>query len=249
MAKLFDALVRNMFFSNKNNLISLDEPYKVLGNLLKGHKVTGIIDAGASNGRISRRVLKIFPEASVYAFEPNPLYENTLNQFAKEDSRFFPNFIALSDSRGDADLCITESPGIASLYKPGKLLKEMDSHGSSLKSTLKINVIPLDEWLNQNGNPSIQFMKLDIQGSELRALRGAEKALKSSMLAVYTEILFNSLYDGGSLHSEIDLCLRECGFVLYDIFKPKYNPNGLLMWGNAIYLHSKRLDIKKAIND
>lgn len=241
MAKLFDNLVRNTIFAKKNNLLSLDEPYKVLENLLKKHKITGIIDAGASHGRISRRLLKIFPEASVYAFEPNPLYEKTLNQFAREDKRFFPHYCALSDHKGYADLRITESPGITSLYKPGKFLKEFDSHGSSLRSTKTVEVVTLDEWLREKGKPAIQLIKLDIQGSELLALRGSKCELKSSVLAIYTEVLFNPLYDGGALYSEIDLYLREQEFVLYDIFKPKYNSSGLLMWGNAIYIHRKRL--------
>jgi FkbM family methyltransferase len=241
MAKLFDTLIRNTFFSKKKNLLSLDEPFKVLENLLKKHKITGIIDAGASHGRISRRLLRSFPEASLYAFEPNPLYENTLNQLAKDDSRFFPNFIALSDHKGYSDLRITESPGITSLYKPGKFLKEFDSHGSALRCTKTIEVMPLDDWVKENGNHDIQIIKLDIQGAELLALRGAQNILENSVLAVYTEILFNPLYDGGALYSEIDLYLREQEFVLYDIFKPKYNSTGLLMWGNAIYIHGKKL--------
>ncbi|MBU0545040.1 MAG: FkbM family methyltransferase [Proteobacteria bacterium] len=240
MVKLFDTLLRNTIFAKKNNLLSIDDPYSILERLLKSHKITGIIDAGASNGRISKKLLKIFPEASVYAFEPNPLYEKTLNQFAWEDKRFFPYYFALSDHKGFEDFCITVSPGNTSLFKPGKRLKEIDPDGASLKSTKKVEVMPVDEWLKENGNHSIQLIKLDIQGAELLALRGAENVLKNSVLAVYTEILFNPLYEGGALYSDIDLCLRNYGFVLYDIFKPKYNSNGLLMWGNAIFLNSNK---------
>jgi len=240
MAKLFDNLLRNTIFAKKNNLLSIDDPYRTLGRLLNNHEITGIIDAGASNGRISKKFLKIFPEACVHAFEPNPLYENTLNQFSREDGRFFPHYCALSDHKGFEDFCITESPGNTSFFKPAKRLKEIDPEGSSVKNIKKVEVIPLDEWLKENGNHSIQIIKLDIQGAELLALRGAQNALNNSVLAIYTEILFNPLYDGGALYSEIDLYLRNQGFVLYDIFKPKYNSSGLLMWGNAIFLNSNK---------
>ena len=240
MAKLFDTLLRKTVFAKKNNLFSLDDPYRTLKRLLKNHSITGIIDAGASNGRISKKLLKIFPEACVHAFEPNPLYEKTLKQFSREDGRFFPHYCALSDHKGLEDFCITESPGNTSFFKPGKRLKEIDPGGSSLKSINKIEVMPLDEWLKENGNHSIQLIKLDIQGAELLALRGAQNVLKNSVLAIYTEILFNPLYDGGALYSDIDLCLRNYGFVLYDIFKPKYNSSGLLMWGNAIFLNGNQ---------
>jgi len=84
-------------------------------------------------------------------------------------------------------------------------------------------------------------MKFDIQAGELRALRGAVRVLQSSTLLVYTEIWFNPVYNGGAIYSEIDLFFREYGFALYDMFKLKYNPNGLIMWGNAIFLNVRRL--------
>jgi hypothetical protein len=60
---------------------------------------------------------------------------------------------------------------------------------------------------------------------------------------VYTEICFNAIYDDGGLYSEIDLFLREHGFGLYDIYKPRYGPNGLLLWANAIFVHAERLGV------
>lgn len=243
MAKVFDTLIRKTLFSKKKNLLSLDEPYNVLENLLKNQKVTGIIDAGASHGRISRRLLRIFPEAQVYAFEPNPLYKEELDQLAHEDKRFFPQYCALSDHKGFEDFCITVSPGSTSFFKPGKRLKEIDPAGSLLQSTSKIEVTTIDDWLKENGNPPLHLMKFDIQGAELLALRGAENVLKNSVLAVYTEILFNPLYEEGALYTDIDLCLRDYGFFLYDIFKPKYSSGGLLLWGNAIFLNGRKFKI------
>jgi len=48
--------------------------------------------------------------------------------------------------------------------------------------------------------------------------------------------MFNSLYEGGAVFADLDVLLRERNFVLHDIYKPKYNDQGMLMWGNAIYL-------------
>ncbi len=241
MAKLFSSFVRKTFFAKKKNLVSLDDPYTVIGQLLQKYQVTGIIDAGASNGRISRRLLSLFPEALVYAFEPNPSYTDILQQYAARDSRLQPQFFALSDQEGIVELQVTGSPGNTSLFRPGSRLKEIDPQGASIKSVEKVEAVTIDGWARRNGDLAIQLMKFDIQGGELRAFRGAAQTLSSSTILVYTEILFNSLYDGGAICSQIDLCLREYGFVLYDIFKPKYGSNGLLMWGNAIFLHADRL--------
>lgn len=241
MAKLFKSFVRKTLFAKKKNLASLDDPYEVMAQLLRNHQVTGIIDAGASDGHISRRLLRLFHKARVYAFEPNPLYTKTLQQYADEDSRFQPQFYALSDQEGTVELQVTGSPGNTSLFRPGNRLKEIDPQGASIKSVEKVEAVTIDGWSRRNNDPAIQLMKFDIQGGELSAFHGAANTLSSSTLLVYTEILFNPLYDEGAIYSQIDLCLREYGFVLYDIFKPKYGSNGLLMWANAIFAHAKRL--------
>jgi FkbM family methyltransferase len=243
MSNRFSSFIKKILLGKNKNLVSLDEPYYVMARLLKGVQVAAIIDAGASNGRISRKLLRKFPEARVYGFEPNILYAETLQQYAKENSRFHPQFLALSDHEGTADLYTTVSPGSTSLFAPGERLQKIDPRGVSLKSSEKVEVVTIDQWAKRNGDPAVQLMKFDIQGGELRALRGAARVLQNSTLLVYTEILFNPLYKNGSIFSEVDLLLRKYGFMLYDIFKPKYDPKGLLLWGNAIYLHSERLGI------
>ena len=240
MSNPFSLFFKKTVLGTKNNLVSLDEPYQAFARLLKNFQITGIIDAGASNGRISKKLIHNFPKAHVYGFEPNSLYVNTLFQYAKEDSRFSPCFVALSDHEGTADLQKTASPGSTSLYTPGEQLKKLDPIGTSVKKTEKVEVTTIDQWVILNGNPAIQLMKFDIQGGELKALQGATRTLKNSTLLIYIEILFNPLYSGGAIYSDIDLFLRKYGFVLYDIYKPKYNSNGLLLWGNAIYLHADK---------
>ena len=241
MSNRFSSFMKKKLLGKNQNLVSINEPYGVMTKLLKDFEVTGIIDAGASNGHISKRLLRKFTSAHVYAFEPNPLYAHTLQKYAKEDRRFHPYFLALSDQEGNADLHVTESPGSTSLFTPGKRLKQMDSQGTSVKSLEKVKVVTIDEWAKRNDDPSIQVMKFDIQAAELKALRGAVNVLQSSTLLVYTEICFNPIYEEGAIYSEIDLFFRKYGFALYDIFTPKYGPNGLVLWAKDIFLNAERL--------
>jgi len=243
MTQGLGSLIKKKFLGKNRNLVSLDEPYEVMARLLKDHRVTGMIDAGASNGRISRRLLHKFPAAHAYAFEPNPLYAETLRQYAKDDNRFHPQFLALSDHEGTATLHVTESPGSTSLFAPGNRLRQMQPEGASVKSLEQIELVTIDQWAQRSGDPAIQLMKFDIQAGELKALQGAVRVLRSSTLLVYTEIWFNPVYEEGAIYSQIDLFLREHGFALYDMFKPKYSPNGFLMWANAVFLNARRLGL------
>lgn len=243
MAKILQSIFKNTLLSKSGNLVSFDDPYLIASNLLANKKVTGVMDIGASNGRISKRLLNLFPDAQAYGFEPNPLYRQTLLDFKNCEPRFHPQFLALSDSDCTVDLQITESPGSTSLFNPGKFLKNLDPEGSVVKKTEQVECTTIDNWLEKNNNLEIQVMKFDIQGGELNAMKGAENLLDNKVLLIYTEILFNPLYEGGAVFSDIDKVLRERGFVLHNIYKPRSDNNDMLLWGNAIYVHANRLNL------
>lgn len=243
MANRLSTWLQRLVCAKKGNLNSFDEPYGVMARLLRDHRVTGILDVGASNGHISQRLLRKFPEATSYAFEPNPLYRETLTRLSSDDARIQPQFYALSDEEREVELQLTTSPGSTSLFTPATRLQQMYPEATQVQGVEKVKAVTIDGWAASQDNPAIQVIKFDIQGGELAAMRGATKQLQNSALLVYTEILFNVLYDGGAIYSQLDQYLREYGFVLYDIYKPKYNDNGLLMWGNAIFLHAGRVGV------
>ncbi len=241
MANLLKSFVRYTLFRRSGSLVCFDKNYTAIGRLLCGQRVTGILDAGASNGRISKRFLRMFPEAQVFAFEPQPLYREALEQYAQKDPRFQPQFAALSDTVGTIDLHLTHSPGTTSLFIPDPRMKALYPEETVTTGVEKVDVVSIDEWAMRHGDPAIQLMKFDIQGGELKAMEGASRVLQTSTLLVYTEILFNPLYEGGAIYSQIDLCLRKFGFVLYNIFKPKSDKNQMLYQADAIFVHAERL--------
>ncbi len=242
MSNRFSAFIKKRVVGKNQNLVSLDEPFVVMERLLKGHRITGILDAGASNGSVSRWLLEHFPEATAYGFEPNPMYVEKLTEYASEEPRFKPQYFALSDREGTADLHVTESPGITSLFSRAKSLEAYDAKGSTVKRVEKVKVVTIDRWA-ADANRDIQVMKFDIQGGELKALQGATHTLQHSTLLIFIEIWFNPSYEDGAIFGDVDLFLRRNGFVLQDIYKPKYQPNGLLYWANAIYVQPQKLGL------
>jgi len=52
-----------------------------------------------------------------------------------------------------------------------------------------------------------------------------------------------SVHEGGAIYSQIDLCLREAGFLLFNLFKPRSNEDGMLIQANAIFVHAERLEL------
>lgn len=234
MGKPIRELLRRTLFHKKGNLINLDAPYPVMVKLLHGRNVHGILDAGASDGRISKRLLRLFPTATAYLFEPNPAYQSRLEALAQRDQRFKPFPFALLDREGDLTYYETESLGDCSLLKPSE---------QQPKRVSTVPAVTLDAWSQEQGNPPIEILKFDIQGAELSALRGGPQMLDRSVLLVYCEIWFNRVrgYEGGCLFGDVDLFLRDHGFELYNIYAPKSDDNDMLLWGNAIYYHRERI--------
>lgn len=109
----------------------------------------------------------------------------------------------------------------------------------------------LDTWINSNlkvreiFTPSegssagkspggVSLINLDIQGVELRALKGLGSYL-SSFKIIYTEVNTEHVYEGCDLLEDMDSYLEEQGFVRVEIRMEKQN------WGDAIYLHKSLL--------
>ena len=238
---MFQSVCRRVLAQRYGNLASLHDPYVALRQVLKGHDVTGILDAGASNGRVSSKLLKVFPSASSFMFEPNPAYREGLLAEATKDHRLKPQFYALADKRGTVDLQVASSAGVTSLFDPGERMRKLYPNESKGVGVVSVEAVTIDSWHEQNGRPEIQLMKFDIQGAEKIALQGAKRVLGSSVLVVYSEVFFNPLYDGGAILSDIDLVLRDSGFLLFNLYKIRAGDDGVLMQANAIFVHGERM--------
>jgi len=77
---------------------------------------------------------------------------------------------------------------------------------------------------------TLNFVNLDIQGVELRALKSMEKYL-SHVHYIYTEVNTEEVYKGCNLIGEIDAYLKGLGFVR--VAQKIYSEYG---WGDAFYM-------------
>jgi FkbM family methyltransferase len=89
----------------------------------------------------------------------------------------------------------------------------------------------------ENINQKIDFLNLDIQGSELLALKGMGKML-NDIKYIYTEINTEYVYKNCCLVTEIDEYLRK-----YNFYRVKTGfMNEKWGWGDALYIKKERLE-------
>jgi FkbM family methyltransferase len=166
------------------------------------------VDGGAFHGAASRDLLARFPDAEVHAFEPQPELFARLTGEAKGHPRWRVHPFALSDAEGEATFHTpagqTEA---ASLLAPGA--------GFNPAEKYPVRVITLAAWAASAGlKPDV--LKLDLQGGEGLALRGAAPIL-AGVRAVLVEVNFTSRYEGCALFGGVAHLLEDAGFRLYDI--------------------------------
>ena len=141
----------------------------------------------------------------------------------------------------EGELHFTRGRGTTSLFWPNQRAIMTWGRSSEVSVSRRVPVDTIDAWARREDIGPIEVFKLDIQAGELLALHAADRTLRQEILVVYTEVFFNPMYEGGALFSEIDLLLRERGFLLYDIYKPAVDSRGMLLNANPIYLHGVRL--------
>jgi hypothetical protein len=115
-------------------------------------------------------------------------------------------------------------------------------------ATIEVPATTIDAFCKQESINEIQILKMDIQGEELMALKGAtEKLNQGAISLIFTEVEFVPLYKNQALFYEICDFLAGYGYTLFDIYDINYMANGQLVWGNAIFFsaHVRARMIKK----
>lgn len=207
--------------------------------LLTGMPITTIFDLGSNVGNITARYKTLFPEATIYSFEPSPHEFEQLSQRFAGQQAIQPMCCALSDSPGKADFIICQDSGSNSLLESEPPIW-VDPPGLIAKvATIQVDVTTIDDFCDQEGIDHISILKMDIQGAELMALQGAHrKLLQHDIGLIYTEILFVPIYKRQAQFHEICSFLSRYGYTLFGIYNFCRDTSGQIKFADAIFANN-----------
>lgn len=164
---------------NNNESIAANGELEVIRRFIPHSKV--VFDVGAHIGEWAKLVLEINPEVELHCFEPS------LSTFEKLRSQKFPlnvicNNFGLSSQDRRAELKIFEKEsGMNSLYRR----EGIEDRGFPPQEGIEtITLRTLDDYCIEKNIRRIDYLKLDIEGHELEALRGAEMMLKEERISI-----------------------------------------------------------------
>jgi FkbM family methyltransferase len=178
--------------------------------LLSGRPVRVILDAGAFVGDTVAKFRETFPEADVYCFEPTGDPYSKLSARFKGDPKVHPVRMAIGERAGQATLHVNVFDQTNSLLPIDPAIKEFVLPGQDRQvATESVPVVSIDEFCNQRGIESVDILKMDIQGFELNALRGARGLLeRRAIQLIATEVLFGRMYQGQTYYHDV---VTNCG--------------------------------------
>lgn len=169
-----------------------------------------IIDAGANAGQFARAAHLCYPEATILSFEPLADVADRL----KSNLADVPTHGVFRTALGSYD---GETEFFRNSYsQSSSVLPMLEKEGGLLEGTrevekLRVPMARLDTALaGENLKPAI-LLKLDLQGNELEALRGAERTLVGCS-HVLTETVFEQEYRGEPVFEDLWIFLRDRGF-------------------------------------
>ena len=187
--------------------------------------------------------------AEVVGFEPNPEELARLRQQGAANSTWLPYF--LGDGR-EATFYLTRYPGCSSLYTPDPAMIDLfHSIGAGVPEgnfyVVNTETVQTKRLDDVEECPPVDFVKIDVQGSELDILRNGVETLGNATV-IQTEVEFVPLYKDQPLFGDIQVFLRDQGFHLHkfiDIagrcFRPSHmgdNPYAAMsqaLWADAIF--------------
>lgn len=164
-------------------------------------------DVGANVGYFSLLAASIVgPEGRVHSFEPTPAVAKRLMENVRINalsSRVITNVAAIGERSGTATFHLHSD----------------DSEANSMFATrehggcIEVPVITLDEYVQSRNIRSVDLLKMDVEGAELLALRGAQSILaRENAPMLIIELNSAALASAGSSPLELQGMLEEMGY-------------------------------------
>ncbi|HVI34248.1 FkbM family methyltransferase [Phenylobacterium sp.] len=227
-----------------------ETPY--LADLLSGAPVC--LHVGASDGRHTYVMTQVAPDARIHAFEPSAFTFQVLKTCMAWHGiarQVTPVHAAVADKPGELLLVTPKKMSgrmgrayafVAEQAPEGAARPDLQDKGADLQPT---PVVTLDEYCAQNGIGRVDFIRMDIEGAELRALEGAKGILDRDRPHVLIEIHPTMLAArfGGTAEAVVEL-FRSRGYRMFALDGGRLEERDTVVpdlpWKDYFFIHPAR---------
>jgi FkbM family methyltransferase len=185
-------------------------------------KINVIFELGSRDALDAIWLGRIFPKASVVAFEANP--DSAITSLKNVKNAMIDNVKVVDKAVSDSNSSMTFYPfdirkydniGASSLFQidfsTSRSPSDPDYGRENPQIEIEVPAVRLDKYCLENRIRQIDILCMDLQGAELLALKGLGKFLASTRYVV-SECSHISTYVGGCTFQDIDSILSMAGF-------------------------------------
>lgn len=246
LSHAFRAWRRNMKWAKHEP----ETPY--LADLLSGAPVC--LHVGASDGRHSYVMTQVAPNARIYAFEPSAFTFEVLKtciSWHGIGGQVTPIHAAVSDAPGELLLVTPKKTSgrmgrayayVAETAPEGQVRPDLEDVGVEVQPT---PVVTLDGYCDSHGVSRVDFIRMDIEGAEQKALAGAAHLIDRDLPHVLLEIhpvMLESRF-GGSAEAVVEM-FRSRGYRMFalngDRLEERSEVAPDLPWKDYFFVHPSR---------
>lgn len=229
-----------IFFRGSYSGEQLDIVKKVL-------PVDGVfMDIGANHGEFTVFAAQVATKGRVLSFEPIKKHLERLNRNIKinnfDNVEVFP--VALADKEGEFPVYDASKTFLDGTHHEG--LHTLHSTSVRHETCGLVEVKVLDDVLAKIELPRLDLMKIDIEGSELSALKGGVQTLEKYTPTILIEIARETCNTAGYEMMDIVLFLRKHGYQIYKITNHSslshIKQDNLDDFQNVVAIHDSRMN-------
>lgn len=152
-----------------------------------------ILVVGAYHGAGAIHLIRAFPHATVYSFEPDPESFRVMAGNLRRFPTAVPMQMAVGAECGTATLNRNRGADTNSLLSSVRgSLAESVTHDS-----VEVPIITIDEFCKTRGIDRVDYIHVDLQGFEMQMLAGAEQLIRRGAIRlILLEVSFEPFYEG-----------------------------------------------------
>lgn len=190
---------------NRNYDFAENGEQRVLSLITQTCEIGTIFDVGANIGEWTRLASRAFPTSKIHSFEPVPATFQKLSENSGGKQNIQLNNIGLSDAPGELTIHHSADANYLATCVSGFVLP---FHGIETQA-VKIAVTSGDLYCQKNNIPSIDLLKIDVEGYENNVLTGFSGMLSAGKIKIIQ-------FEYGFINIATKFLLKD----FYDLLKP-----------------------------
>jgi FkbM family methyltransferase len=227
----------NITVKKTSSNADIDDMLADIRPFFAGKQIT-YVDIGAYVGEVFLKIIesKAIRIREAHLYEPNPKSFHKLKENIKD---------CKVNALHSYNFAISWQAGEQEFIEAGSMTKMTSLQLDATQATGVFNVktYSLDDMASTFTDSRIDFLKIDVEGSELKVLEGAKKLLQNQQIdIIYIEAGLNRDGTQQTYLGSIDVLLQESGYRIFKIYEQKnewMDDSPLLRRCNCIYMSAE----------